>query len=265
MTGRRAVGAALLVVSTTTMSGCDWKGPNSLPLPGTAGGGPDGYSVTVQLADVTTLDRNARVRVGDVTVGRIADIRLGPGFAEVTVDPDGEVRLPRNATARVGQSSLLGASHLELSAPPGEPAEGTLSDGDLVPVERSGGYPTTEQTLATLAAALGGSGLAQAPEVFGELDVAMTPHRRGPGGGGTPQRVAHRARGAEGGHRGGVGVTGEALDRTRDPQRRGGGRGRRPRARTPGPRAAAAAARRGHPRGGHRHRDRGPCRRGLRR
>lgn len=29
--------------------------------------------------------------------------------------------------------------------------------------------------------------------------------------------------------------------------------------------AAAAAARRGHPRGGHRHRDRGPCRRGLRR
>lgn len=174
MTGRRAVGAALLVVSTTTMSGCDWKGPNSLPLPGTAGGGPDGYSVTVQLADVTTLDRNARVRVGDVTVGRIADIRLGPGFAEVTVDPDGEVRLPRNATARVGQRSLLGASHLELSAPPGEPAEGTLSDGDLVPVERSGGYPTTEQTLATLAAALGGSGLAQAAEVFGELDVAMT-------------------------------------------------------------------------------------------
>jgi phospholipid/cholesterol/gamma-HCH transport system substrate-binding protein len=41
-------------------------------------------------------------------------------------------------------------------------------------VERSGGYPTTEQTLATLAAALGGSGLAQAAEVFGELDVAMT-------------------------------------------------------------------------------------------
>ncbi|MGX1598755.1 MlaD family protein [Dietzia maris] len=238
------------------MSGCDWKGPNSLPLPGTAGGGPDGYSVTVQLADVTTLDRNARVRVGDVTVGRIADIRLGPGFAEVTVDPDGEVRLPRNATARVGQSSLLGASHLELSAPPGEPAVGTLSDGDLVPVERSGGYPTTEQTLAP---GPGGGGLR------GTRRRDDRPHRRGPGGGGTPQRAAHRARGAEGGHRGGVGVTGEALDRTRDPQRRGGERGRRPGARTPGPRAAAAAACRGHPRGGHRHRDRGPCRRGLRR
>src|SRR5690606_2861176 len=132
VTGRRAVTVALVVVSTTTMSGCDWTGLNSLPLPGTAGGGPDAYSVTVQLADVTTLDRNARVRVGDVTVGRIADIELGPGFAEVTVDLDGEVSLPRNATARVGQSSLLGASHLELSARTGEPAEGTLRDGDLV-------------------------------------------------------------------------------------------------------------------------------------
>ena len=171
---RRAVATALVLVSTTTMTGCDWKGLNSLPLPGTAGGGPGGYSVTVQLADVTTLDRNARVRVGDVTVGRIADIAVGPGCAEVTVELDGDVALPRNAVARVGQSSLLGASHLELAAPVEERAEGTLSAGDLIPLERNGGYPTTEQTLATLAAALGGSGLAQAAEVFGELDTAMT-------------------------------------------------------------------------------------------
>lgn len=172
MSRRRAVVA--VVLATTTMTGCDWKGLNSLPLPGTAGGGADGYSVTVQLADVTTLDRNARVRVGDVTVGRIADIGLGPGCAEVTVDLDGDVALPHNAVARVGQTSLLGASHLELAVPEGEPAEGTLVDGDLIPLERSGGYPTTEQTLATLAAALGGSGLSQAAEVFGELDLAMT-------------------------------------------------------------------------------------------
>lgn len=173
MTGRRAA-LALVLIATTTTSACDWKGLNSLPLPGTTGGGPDGYSVTVQLADVTTLDRNSRVRVGDVTVGRIADIGLGPGCAEVTIDLDGDVRLPRNAVARVGQSSLLGASHLELAPPVAEAPEGTLVDGDLIPLESSGGYPTTEQTLATLAAALGGSGLAQAAEVFGELDVAMT-------------------------------------------------------------------------------------------
>ena len=171
---RHAAVVAVGLASTTTMTGCDWKGLNSLPLPGTAGGGSDGYSVTVQLADVTTLDRNARVRVGDVTVGRIADIGLGPGCAEVTIDLEGDVALPRNAVARVGQSSLLGASHLELAAPESEPAEGTLVDGDLIPLERTGGYPTTEQTLATLAAALGGSGLAQAAEVFGELDTAMT-------------------------------------------------------------------------------------------
>lgn len=172
---RRRTALVVTVAATTTMtSACDWQGLNSLPLPGTVGGGAGGYSVTVQLPDVTTLDRNSRVRVGDVTVGRIADIGLGAGWAEVVAELDGDVRLPANAVARVGQSSLLGASHLELAAPVDERPQGALGDGDLIPLERSGGYPTTEQTLATLAAALGGSGLAQAAEVFGELDVAMT-------------------------------------------------------------------------------------------
>lgn len=171
---RRAALVALAVATTTMTSACEWKGLNSLPLPGTAGGGPGGYSVTVQLSDVTTLDRNSRVRVGDVTVGRIADISVGAGWAEVVAELDGDVQLPANAVARVGQSSLLGASHLELAAPVQVNPEGSLGDGDLITLERSGGYPTTEQTLATLAAALGGSGLAQAAEVFGELDVVMT-------------------------------------------------------------------------------------------
>lgn len=174
MTRRRGRAVALAVLTAAPLTGCGWTGLNSLPLPGTAGGGQGSYSVTVQLADVTTLDRNSRVRVGDVTVGRVADIGLGPGCAELTVDLDGDVRLPHNAVARVGQSSLLGASHLELAAPVEEAPAGSLADGDLIPLERSGGYPTTEQTLATLAAALGGSGLAQAGEVFRELDVAMT-------------------------------------------------------------------------------------------
>lgn len=173
--GARAVRAGALAAATLlAIAGCDWKGLNSLPLPGTAGGGADGYTVVVQLADVTTLDRNSRVRVGDVTVGRVADIGLGPGCAELTVELDGDVALPANAVARVGQSSLLGAAHLELAPPVETEPEGTLADGALIPLADSGGYPTTEQTLATLAAALGGSGLAQAAEVFGELDVAMT-------------------------------------------------------------------------------------------
>jgi phospholipid/cholesterol/gamma-HCH transport system substrate-binding protein len=174
MSAARARLAGLVLVAALPLSGCGWTGLNSLPLPGTAGGGPGGYTVTVQLADVTTLDRNSRVRVGDVTVGRVAGIGLGPGCAELTVELEGGVELPANAVARVGQASLLGASHLELAAPLDEPHEGTLGDGDLIPLERSGGYPTTEQTLATLAAALGGSGLAQASEVFRELDLAMT-------------------------------------------------------------------------------------------
>ncbi|MCV7077459.1 mammalian cell entry protein, partial [Mycobacterium szulgai] len=42
----------LMVAAVTGVSGCGWRGLNSLPLPGTQGTGPGSYVVQAQLRDV---------------------------------------------------------------------------------------------------------------------------------------------------------------------------------------------------------------------
>ena len=172
MTTRPAVAAGILAC-VLVVTGCDWQGLNSLDLPGTRGHGADAFEVTLEMPDVTTLERNSRVRVGDVTVGRVSGLRLSNGHAEVTVMLDGSTVLPANASAAIGQTSLLGSAHVELSPPVGEPARGRLVDGDVIPLERSGAFPTTEQTLSSLSLVLSGGGLAQAQEISLELNRAL--------------------------------------------------------------------------------------------
>jgi len=148
-----------------TVPGCAWRGLNSLSLPGTEGGGADSYTVRAQLPDVVTVQQNSRVRVGDVNVGNVTAIEVEGWHALVTMRINGDVRLPANTTARVGQTSLLGSLHIELEAPIDEAPRGELTDGSLIPLSAARTYPTTEQTLASVSVLLNGGGLAQLQEI----------------------------------------------------------------------------------------------------
>ncbi|MCD2107915.1 MCE family protein [Rhodococcus erythropolis] len=173
-TRRTWLHSTLIFTAAIVCSSCGWSGLNTLALPGTAGRGDDAFSVVIEMPDVSTLERNSRVLVSDVTVGRVADIKLTGSHAEVTVDIDGTVDLPGNATAKVGQTSLLGSTHVELSAPLTTPAVGSLGDGSVIPLENAGNYPTTEQTLASVSLVLRGGGLAQIHDVTTELNEALS-------------------------------------------------------------------------------------------
>ena len=61
---RRTLAAALALLCRSAIPGCEWRGLNSLGLPGTAGTGRDSYTIQAQLPDVTTIQQNTRVRVG---------------------------------------------------------------------------------------------------------------------------------------------------------------------------------------------------------
>ncbi|MBS4728605.1 virulence factor Mce family protein [Mycobacterium sp. SM1] len=163
--------AGILVIAG--IAGCGWPGLNSLPLPGTQGNGPGSFVVQAQMPDVNTLQANARVRVGDVTVGRVTKIELQGWHALVTMRLNGDVDLPANATAKLGQTSVLGSQHIELAPPTDTRPAGRLHEGSLIPLSHAGTFPTVEQTLAALALVLNGGGLGQAQDITEALSTAF--------------------------------------------------------------------------------------------
>lgn len=169
---RRAV-AGLLAALAVATAGCGWRGLNSVALPGTAGRGPGSFTIHAQLPDVGTLDQNSRVQVGDVTVGNVTRIERQGWHALLTIRLDGDVDLPANATATIGQSSLLGSLHVELAPPTGAPPRGRLREGALIPLSSAGSYPTTEQTLAAISLLLNGGGIGQIQDITQSLSAAL--------------------------------------------------------------------------------------------
>ena len=175
---RRARASLLAVLTVVALSGCgalrDFRGANTFPLPGTKGGGPGHYTIQVQMPDIQNLQQNSRVRVNDVTVGNVTKIERQGWHALLTMTIDRDVDLPANATATLGQTSVLGSLHIELAAPRGVPPQGKLHNGSLIPMSSAGAYPSTEQTLGALSLMLNGGGLGQIQDLTKALSTALT-------------------------------------------------------------------------------------------
>jgi phospholipid/cholesterol/gamma-HCH transport system substrate-binding protein len=168
------IASALLVVAVLPMvSSCSWRGLNSLRLPGTAGGGPGSYVVQAQIPDVNNLQPNTAVEVGDVTVGTVTKIERQGWHALVTMRLNADVNLPANATATLGQTSLLATLHLELAPPARVPARGKLKAGSVIPLSSGSAYPDTEQTLAMLSMLLNGGGVGQLQDITQAFSTAF--------------------------------------------------------------------------------------------
>lgn len=165
--------AVMLCIVAVGVTGCGWRGVNSLPLPGTEGGGAGSYLVAAELPDVTNIAPNTRVRVGDVTVGTVTKVERQDWHALITMKLNGDVSLPANATAKVGQTSLLGTLHVELAPPADEQPVGRLHDGSLIPLDHAGAYPTTEQTLSVASMLLNGGGLGQIQDITTAFSTAF--------------------------------------------------------------------------------------------
>jgi phospholipid/cholesterol/gamma-HCH transport system substrate-binding protein len=162
-----------MVAVLAGLTGCGWHGLNSVPLPGTQGRGPGSFVVKAQMLDVVNLQQNARVRVADVTVGTVTNIEREGWHALLTMRLNGDVDLPANATAKLGQTTILGSLHVELAPPKDVPPQGKLHDGSLIPLSHSSAYPTVEQTLAALSLVLNGGGLGQVQDITAAFSTAF--------------------------------------------------------------------------------------------
>jgi phospholipid/cholesterol/gamma-HCH transport system substrate-binding protein len=126
------------------------------------------------MSDVTNLPPNSEVMVNDVTVGTVTAIKFSDWHADLTISLPDKVKLPANATATVGQKSLLGAEYVALAPPGGSTKpQGALTAGDVIPLSRTSAYPTTENVLAAMSTLLNGGGLNQLATITRELNSAL--------------------------------------------------------------------------------------------
>src|SRR6185312_3566657 len=159
---------ALLVVAVVLTSCGTWRGIANVPLTGGPGTGSGSYTIYVQMPDTLALNANSRVRVADVFVGTVRSIQLKNWVATLTLGIRDGVQLPQNATASIGQTSLLGSQHVELAAP-SDPSPQPLKDGDTIPLNNSSAFPTTERTLASIATVLRGGGIPNLEVIQNEI------------------------------------------------------------------------------------------------
>lgn len=169
---RRILGVAACVLFTAT--GCGWHGVDALPLPGATGRGPDAATYHVELANVGTLVSNAPVLIDDVTVGSVGDVTVHGWHADVEISVQPDVAVPANVVATVGQTSLLGSTHLALNVPAGTEPTGRLQPGATLPLNKTSTYPSTEQTLASLSVVLNGGGMGQINDIIHNLNAAFS-------------------------------------------------------------------------------------------
>jgi phospholipid/cholesterol/gamma-HCH transport system substrate-binding protein len=173
----RAWQGLALLVGALMLSSCGWRGIANVQIPGGRGSGAGSYTVYVQVPDTLAIDGNSKVMVADIFVGSIRNIQLKNWVATLTLGLDKGVKLPKNATAKIGQTSLLGAQHVELAAPE-NPSPQSLKDGDTIPLKNSSAYPTIERTLASLAMILRGGGIENLEVIQNEVNNILS--GRGP-------------------------------------------------------------------------------------
>ena len=162
----------LALVGALTISGCGFD-VYQLPLPGGTDVGDDPVTVHIMFRDVLDLVPQSSVKVNDVSVGKVTEVRLDGFTADVTVQLRRGTELPDNAVASIRQTSLLGEKFVSLAAPESGASTEPLASGDVIPLERSGRNPEVEEVLGALSLLLNGGGVAQLRTIARELNIAL--------------------------------------------------------------------------------------------
>lgn len=176
---RRALAAAAVTALLLATAGCGEDGFSGLyntPLPGGADLGAHPYRVTAEFSDVLDLVPQSHVKTNDVPIGRVDRVELAPNtkHAIVSMTLNGDIPLPANASAELRQSSLLGEKFVELRAPADEQAQGTLGEGAVIPLARTGRNAEVEEVLGALSLLLNGGGVEQLRTIVQELNAALS-------------------------------------------------------------------------------------------
>ncbi|WP_330251929.1 MCE family protein [Nocardia sp. NBC_00565] len=130
----RFVRIQLAIFSVLTVIGLVVMGGTYVGLPAMFGIGR--YRVTVQLAATGGLYPTANVAYRGTNVGKVEEVRLTPMGVDAKLSIDSDYKIPSDVDAWVRSVSAIGEQYVDL-VPAANPKGGNLSDGSVVPVERT--------------------------------------------------------------------------------------------------------------------------------
>jgi phospholipid/cholesterol/gamma-HCH transport system substrate-binding protein len=171
---RSVAGVVGLLCGAVALSGCKFDGAYDLPLPGHPVDKDHSYEVTAEFRDILNVVPRSPVKVNDVTVGEVTDVRRVGWHASIKMRIRDDVKLPDNAIADIRQVSLLGEKYVAVEAPTDRTPVGRLSDGDDIPMSSTGRNPEVEEVLGALSFLLSGGGVGQIKTISVELNKVMS-------------------------------------------------------------------------------------------
>ncbi len=171
---RTVAGLVGLLCGAIALSGCKFDGAYDLPLPGHPVDKDHSYEVTAEFRDILSVVPRSPVKVNDVTVGEVTEVRRIGWHASIKMRIRDDVKLPDNAIADIRQVSLLGEKYVAVEAPADHAPVGRLSDGDDIPMSSTGRNPEVEEVLGALSFLLSGGGVGQIKTISVELNKVMS-------------------------------------------------------------------------------------------
>ena len=171
-TSRTLRAVAAVIGGAVALSSCSLR-VSDMSLPGGTDTGDSPILVKAEFDDVLDLVPQSTVKVNDVSVGKITDIRLDGETAVVTMELPSTTDLPDNTVAEIRQTSLLGEKFVQLSPPETEASSGQLESGDVIKLADTGRNPEVEEVLGALSLLLNGGGVAQLQTITRELNLAL--------------------------------------------------------------------------------------------
>jgi phospholipid/cholesterol/gamma-HCH transport system substrate-binding protein len=171
---RSAAGLVGVVCAALALSGCKFNGAYDLPLPGHPVDADHSYQVSAEFRDILSVVPRSPVKVNDVTVGEVTEVRRVDWHASIKMRIRDDVKLPDNAIADIRQVSLLGEKYVAVEEPADREPVGRLSDGDDIPMSSTGRNPEVEEVLGALSFLLSGGGVGQIKTISVELNKVMS-------------------------------------------------------------------------------------------
>jgi len=165
----------MCVVALST-AGCGVldDGAYDLPLPGGPDAGTDPSVVRFEFRSAEGLVPKSRVKLGNVTVGEVEDIKVDRSTwtAVVKARIRSDLGIPENAEARLRTDSLLGEWYVDLQQPE-EPSASPLRSGAVVPLASTSASAPVEDVLGALSLLLNNGNLPQLNTVVTEINRAF--------------------------------------------------------------------------------------------